>query len=100
MTRVRQRMKGMAPDAFTDFQARDLRRTAATRCALLGAPPHVVALVLDHASPDPDVPLVTSVYLRSRYEAEVRDTLNTFGAWIESVARKTKPPALEPLGQD
>ncbi len=50
------------------WQPRDLRRTAATLCARLGADPFVVALVLGHAHADVRMPSVTRTYLRWGYQ--------------------------------
>jgi integrase len=56
MNRIRAEMGG------EPWQARDLRRTAATLCARLGADPFVVSLVLGHARPDERMPAVTGTY--------------------------------------
>jgi integrase len=86
MDRVRAVMGGKT------WQARDLRRTAATRCAILGADPFVVAGVLGHAKLDDRMPAVTKTYLRHDYEGPVREALNRLGAWVENtVSRATEP---------
>lgn len=86
MDRVRARMGG-AP-----WQARDLRRTAATRCAILGADPFVVAGVLGHATLDERIPAVTKTYLRHDYEDRVRAALTKLGAWVEETVSRTTEP--------
>jgi integrase len=86
MARIRVAMKG------EPWQARDLRRTAATLCGRLGADPFVVALVLGHARPDERMPAVTGGYLRWDYADKVREILDRLGAWVEeTVARATEP---------
>ena len=86
MARVRAVMGGK------HWEARDLRRTAATLCARLGADPYVVALVLGHARPDERMPAVTGAYLRWSYEDKVREALDRLGAWVEeTVSRATEP---------
>jgi integrase len=74
------------------WQARDLRRTAATLCARLGADPFVVALVLGHARPDERMPAVTRTYLRWDYEDRVRDALERLGAWISDTVAADREP--------
>jgi integrase len=82
----------------SSWQPRDLRRTAATLCARLGADPFVVALVLGHAHPDERMPAVTRTYLRWNYEDKVRAALDRLGEWIEeTVTAETEPGGLVPL---
>jgi integrase len=77
------------------WQARDLRRSAATHCARLGADPFVVALVLGHKDSDERMPDVTRTYLRWNYEDRVREALDRLGAWVlETVAAKQEPGEL------
>jgi integrase len=86
MVRVRTAMGG------EPWQPRDLRRTAATLCARLGADPFVVALVLGHAKPDIRMPDVTRTYLRWNYEEKVREALARLGAWVaDTVSCETEP---------
>ena len=95
MERVRSRMKAMAEErgeAFQPFEARDLRRTAATLCGRLGADPFEVALVLDHARPDARMPAVTDVYLKTRYPERVREALERLGAWVKETVNRTSEP--------
>ncbi len=74
------------------WQPRDLRRTAATLCARLGADPFVVALVLGHAHPDERMPAVTRTYLRWGYEDKVRGALERLGQWIEETVSAEQEP--------
>lgn len=74
------------------WEPRDLRRTAATICARLGADPFVVSLLLGHASADTRMPTVTGAYLKWGYGERVREALARLGAWVaETVTRKTPP---------
>lgn len=74
------------------WQPRDLRRTAATLCARLGADPFVVALVLGHTKSDARMPGVTAVYLRWDYEEKVRDILGRVGEWVVSTVSSPSEP--------
>ncbi len=86
VARIRHAMNG------EHWEARDLRRTAATLCARLGADPFTVALALGHAHPDPRMPAVTKTYLRHDYQERVREVLGKLGEWIEStVSAETEP---------
>ena len=77
------------------WQARDLRRTAATLCARLGADPFTVALVLGHRHADERMPAVTRTYLRWGYDDKVRAVLERLGQWIdETVAAAVEPGAV------
>jgi integrase len=84
--RVRSRMGG------EHWEPRDLRRTAATLCARLGADPFTVALVLGHANTDARVPAVTSTYLRWDYADKVREALDRLGTWVEDTVTRTTEP--------
>ncbi len=74
------------------WEPRDLRRTAATLVARLGADPFVVALTLGHAQTDPRVPSVTKTYLRWRYDDRVREALERLGAWVEQTVSAGEAP--------
>lgn len=67
------------------FTLHDLRRTCATGCAELGAPPHVVALILGHKTM-PGAGRVTAVYDRSKRVREVAPWLNAWAAYIDKIA--------------
>jgi integrase len=75
-----------------EWQPRDLRRTAATLCARLGADPFVVALVLGHARPDDRMPAVTATYLRWDYEDRTREALERLGTWVSNTVSADKEP--------
>ena len=75
-----------------DWKPRDLRRTAATVCARLGADPFVVSLLLGHARPDARMPAVTAAYLRHSYVEKVGDALATLGKWVEETVTSKKEP--------
>lgn len=74
------------------IQARDLRRTAATLCARLGADPFLVAVVLGHAKPDQRMPGVTGAYLRWDYADRAREILDRVGEWVEATVSRAKEP--------
>jgi len=66
------------------WRLHDLRRTAATMMAdRLGVLPHVVEAVLNHVSGHKSG--VAGVYNRARYEAEMRDALNRWGEYLQSI---------------
>lgn len=58
----------------------DLRRTAATRMAELGVPPHIIEAVLNHVSGHKGG--VAGIYNRASYDKEKREALNL---WAEHV---------------
>lgn len=92
---IRDRMQLKAQERGEEmkpWQPRDLRRTAATLCARLGADPFVVALVLGHARADATVPAVTQTYLRWNYEERVREALDRLGAWVEETVTRSSEP--------
>jgi integrase len=67
-----------------DFRVHDLRRTAATRIAELGAPPHVISHILNHVSVSKST-ITTKVYSRYTYEREKREALDAWGALLEAI---------------
>jgi hypothetical protein len=69
------------------FGFHDLRATCATGAGRLGAPPHVIAVLLGHQGV-PGTPLVTSRYDRADRLPEVRQALDRWGDHIEEVIRK------------
>jgi integrase len=60
-------------DCVREWTLHDLRRTAATRMADLGVPPHVIEEVLNHRSGHRGG--VAGIYNRSRYEREVKSAV-------------------------
>ena len=64
------------------FTLHDLRRTCATGCGDLGAPPHVVALILGHQTM-PGAGRVTAVYDRAKRVHEVAPWLARWGDQVE-----------------
>lgn len=74
------------------FTLHDLRRTCATGCAELGAPPHVVALILGHQAL-PGAGRVTAVYDRSRRVREVAPWLTAWGEHVARVAAGEAAPS-------
>lgn len=63
-----------------DWTLHDLRRTAATRMAELGVPPHVVEKILNHLTGS--FGGVAGVYNRFSYQTEMREALDVWGAHI------------------
>jgi len=67
------------------WRLHDLRRTAASGMARLGAPPHVIGRVLNHA-PAASLGQIGAVYVRHDYTHETRQLL---AAWAVEVGRIT-----------
>ena len=61
----------------------DLRRTFSTNCAALGIPLHVTEEILAHRSGQRSG--VARIYNRHHYQPEMREALETYAAWIETV---------------
>jgi integrase len=74
------------------FGFHDLRATCATGAGQLGAPPHVIALILGHQGV-PGTPHVTSRYDRADRLPEVRQALDRWGDHVEAlIARAAVAP--------
>jgi len=73
----------------TGWRFHDLRRTAASGMARAGVAPHVVEKVLNHISGT--ISGVAAVYNRYGYDAEKREALEKWGAFLER--QDTAPPA-------
>ena len=73
---------GKAPD----FTAHDLRRTAATTMARLGAAPHTVELILNHAKRETIGGPVARIYNQFEYESERAEALDKLGEFITALA--------------
>lgn len=74
-----------------DFTVHDLRRTAASNMAGLGAPRLVVGMVLNHAERG-----VTAVYDRHSYDAEKLDALTRWDFRLQVILGLRKPSDLSP----
>lgn len=72
----------------TGWRFHDLRRTAASGMARAGVAPHVVEKVLNHISGT--ISGVAAVYNRYGYDAEKREALETWGAFLER--QNASPP--------
>lgn len=72
------------PVEIPAFVIHDLRRTAATKMANLGFPPHVVEAALNHKSGTRRG--IASVYNKSRYAEEVRAALEAWGRRVAAIA--------------
>jgi len=91
MLRLRPRMKALAKKhgiKYDHWQPRDLRRTAATQLAALGVAESIISRALGHANRS-GVSLVTLVYQRHKFEAEVREALDNLGAWVATTVKGT-----------
>jgi integrase len=80
-----------------EFGFHDLRATCATGAGRLGAPPHVIALLLGHQGV-PGTPHVTSRYDRADRLPEVRQALDRWGEHVEELINKASkiPEAATP----
>jgi integrase len=67
------------------WRLHDLRRTAASGMARLGAPPHVIGHALNHA-PAASLGQLGAIYVRLDYEPETRQVP---AAWAGEVGRLT-----------
>jgi integrase len=67
------------------WRLHDLRRTAASGMARLGAAPHVIGHALNHA-PAASLGQIGAIYVRHDYESETRQVL---AAWAREVKRVT-----------
>lgn len=81
------------------FGFHDLRATCATGAGRLGAPPHVIALLLGHQGV-PGTPHVTSRYDRADRLPEVRHALDRWGGHVEELINRASkiPQAPTPPG--
>ena len=81
------------------FGFHDLRANCATGAGKLGAPPHVIALLLGHQGV-PGTPHVTSRYDRADRSPEVRQALERWGEHVEELIDKASktPKAMTPPG--
>lgn len=68
-----------------EWRIHDLRRTAASFMASLGAAPHVIERILNHSSGI--ISGVAAVYNRYQYADEMRDALEKWGEKAISIAR-------------
>lgn len=71
----------------TDWTIHDLRRTAATNMAGLGAPPHVVERILNHSTGT--ISGVAAIYNRFQYIDEMREALVVWEERVKQVAGDT-----------
>jgi integrase len=72
-----------------DFRVHDLRRTAATRIAELGTPPHVISHILNHVSVSKST-ITMKVYSRYTYEREKREALEAWSGRLEEIVSDKK----------
>jgi integrase len=74
---------------LSHWTVHDLRRTAATVMAdQLGVLPHIVEAILNHVSGHRAG--VAGVYNRARYQAEMREALERWGAYVSDIVEKNQ----------
>lgn len=75
------------------WNSHDLRRTAATlmQTKEVGAPPHVIEAVLNHAEPN----RMKRIYQHHKYRDEMRDAWLRLGAHLDKLMRKKLPTTTE-----
>jgi integrase len=69
--------------SLADWHLHDLRRTAATGMAELGALPHIIEAILNHVSGHRAG--VAGIYNRARYEGEMLDALERWADYIGKI---------------
>ena len=74
--------------------AHDLRRTFSTRNNAMGVPPYVVERMLNHIFDG-----VMAVYNHATYDAERRQALDAWSAWLAGLDREAVPLTLFPCGR-
>lgn len=62
----------------------DLRRTMATRAAMLGTPPHIIERILNHVSIGEITPLA-QIYNRYKYLPEIKEGLERYEKHLEAI---------------
>jgi integrase len=82
-------------DRVKPWTLHDLRRTAATRMADLGVPPHVIEEVLNHRSGHRSG--VAGIYNRSRYEREVKDAVATWDRHVTALIEGREQRKVVPI---
>jgi integrase len=74
------------------FRLHDLRRTCASGCGELGAPPYIISMILGHKLPDGVLP-VTLVYDRAARLGEIRPVLTSWAGHVSNLLVDEKPAA-------
>jgi integrase len=82
-------------DRVRKWTLHDLRRTAATRMADLGVPPHVIEEVLNHRSGHRSG--VAGIYNRSRYEREVQAAVATWNRHVTALIEGREQRKVVPI---
>ena len=92
---LRQQATGAGKDAekveLKPWRLHDLRRTAASGMARLGAPPHVIGHALNHA-PAASLGQIGAIYVRHDYEPETRQALAAWAREVSRIASAADPP--------
>jgi integrase len=78
-----------------EWTLHDLRRTAATRMADIGVPPHVIEEVLNHRSGHRSG--VAGIYNRSRYEREVKAAVATWDRHVTALIEGREQRKVVPI---
>jgi integrase len=82
-------------DQFKAWTLHDLRRTAATRMADIGVPPHVIEEILNHRSGHRRG--VAGIYNHSRYEREVKAAVATWDRHLTALIRGREERKVVPI---
>jgi integrase len=80
-------------DNAKGFTPHDLRRTFSTRLNGMGVAPHIVERMLNHTLGG-----VLAIYNRAEYDAERRQALEAWSAWLKALVEK-QPADVVPLRQ-
>jgi integrase len=79
-----------------DFQAHDLRRTAATRLAQAGVPDNVLKMILNHSLGKD----ITGVYNQYKYFDERKQALDAWAKRLLVIVSDLRGPLLHPRGHE
>jgi len=83
---------------LSDFRVHDLRRSAATRMAEMGIPPHTISLILNHASARSGT-ITDKVYVLYSYDKEKRGALSAWGSRLERIISGSDSSNIIPLAR-
>jgi integrase len=81
-----------------NFRVHDLRRTAASRMAEMGISPHVISLILNHATAREGT-ITNKVYVQYSYDREKREALDAWGSKLQQIVANTTSPNIVSIHQ-